>query len=103
MSAASIVGVVVGLIGAVGSLAAILVGLGRVLAGLDSLREESRKRGDAHEVKIDALRTDVAKITTSASVSDHKVATLESEVGKLRATVHDHANHIQVLIAKVID
>jgi hypothetical protein len=103
MTAASIVAMVVGLLGAAGSIAAILVGFGRVLAGIDSLREESRKRGDAHETKIDALRTDVAKLVTSTSVSDHKVATLEGEVSKLRATVHDHANHLQKLLAKVID
>lgn len=101
MSGASIVGVVVGLIGACGSIAAVLVGLGRILAGLDSLREESRERGKTHDAKIEALRTDVSKITTTVTVDEKRIDVLDSEVAKLRATTHDHANHIQVLLAKV--
>ena len=100
MSAASIVALVCGVLGAAGSIAAVLVGLGRVLAGLESLREESRKRGEEHAQKIESLRGDVGKVTTTVTVSEHKVMVLETEVANLRRTTHEHANHIQLLLAK---
>lgn len=103
MSAASIIAIVCGVLGAAGSIAAVLVGLGRVLAGLDSLREESRKRGDDHAQRIEALRTDLATTTTTMTVGQTKVAVLESEVNRLRSTVHEHANYLQKLLAKVTD
>ncbi len=101
MSGASIVGVVVGLIGACGSIAAVLVSLGRILAGLDSLREESRERGKTHDAKIEALRTDVSSITTTVTVDKGRIDALNTEVVNLRKTSHEHGNHIQVLLAKV--
>lgn len=102
MSAASIVAIVCGVLGACGSIAAVLVGLGRILSGIDSLREESRKRGEEHAQKIEALRTDLSKTVTTISVSEHKLAVLEAEVSTLRKTSHEHANHIQVILAKVV-
>lgn len=101
MSGASIVGVVVGLLGACGSIAAVLVGLGRILAGLDSLREESRERGKTHDAKIEALRTDVSSISTTVTVDKGRIDSLHAEVTNLRKATHDHANNIQVLLAKV--
>lgn len=101
MGAASIVGVVVGLIGACGSIAAVLVGLGRILAGLDSLREESRERGKTHDAKIEALRDSVSSISTTVTVDKGRIDALNTEVVNLRKTSHEHANHIQVLLAKV--
>ena len=100
MSGASIVGVVVGLLRACGSIAAVLVSLGRILAGLDSLREESRERGKTHDAKIEALRTDVSTISTTVAVDKGRIDGLHTEVSNLRKTSHDHANHIQLLIAK---
>lgn len=101
MSAASIVGVVVGLIGACGSIAAVLVSLGRILAGLDSLREESRERGKTHDTKIEALRGEVSAITTTVTVDKGRIDTLQTEVSNLRKASHDHGNHITVLLSKV--
>ncbi len=95
MSGAAIVAMVVGLIGATGSIAAVLIGLGRVLASVDSLREESRKRGEEHAAELKALRTDLSSARADQRVSEtqhealeHRVAHVESELGRVRDRVH---------------
>lgn len=95
MSAAQIIAAVVGIIGAAGSIAAVLVGLGRVLASVDSLREESRKRGEEHAAELKALRSDLAATSADQRVSEtrhealeRRVAHTESELARVRDRVH---------------
>lgn len=107
LGAGAIVGIVVGVVGASGSIAAVLVGLGRVLSSLDSLREESRKRGDEHAAELKALRADLVETTRALSVGEtraeameRRVEVLEREVEKLRASSHDQARALQGLAAR---
>lgn len=95
MTSAAIIAAVVGILGAAGSIAAVLVGLGRVLASLDSLREESRKRGEEHAAELKALRTDLAATGADLRVSEtrhdaleRRVAHVETELGRVRERVH---------------
>lgn len=99
MSAAAIIAAVVGIIGATGSIAAVLVGLGRVLASLDSLREESRKRGEEHAAELKALRADLGDTRAEQRVSatqhnalERRVEQNESEIRDLRKRLHDLAD-----------
>lgn len=108
MSPAALIAAIVGIIGASGSIAAVLVGLGRVLAGLDALREESRKRGDEHAAELKALRTDLVEAARAVSVgetradaTDRRLEVVEREVEKVRALAHDTARTVQGLTARV--
>lgn len=96
-----VVSLIFGVMAAAMSIGAVLVGIGRVLSSLDALREESRKRGDEHAEKIDALRSDVVEAARAVSVAEtraeamaHRVDALESEVRDLRKRVHELADEI---------
>lgn len=95
MTPSVIVSLVFGVMATAMSIGAVLVGIGRVLSSLDALREESRKRGDEHAEKIDALRSDVVEAARAVSIAEtraeamgHRVEALEREVVALRERLH---------------
>jgi len=115
MSAASIVTIVCGVLGACGSIAAVLVGLGRVLTRLDTIstehtaaRVESKAQHEETRREIASLREDRVRAEATAEHLRADVEALKIAIGELRADAlvqtkarHDLRDEMQAIRAAV--
>lgn len=65
-------------------------------------RDESRKRGDEHAAELRAMRSDLTSAAQRVAVADahregleRRIASLESDVLRLRERVHELSNRAQ--------
>lgn len=89
------IGAAVGMLGAGGSIAAVLVGLGRVLSRLDTIatehaaaRAESKAQHEETRREITSLREDRVRAEVQTEGMLHRIGSLETELGRLRDNVH---------------
>lgn len=101
MSAAETVGMVVGALGAVGSISAVLVGLGRVLKQLDTISADHKEARAESKTQHEETRREITGLREARVANEAAADRLRSDVTALQKSVSDMSEKISQSILPV--